>query len=172
MSTITDRPNKIHLGRNIKRFREIIGVKQEALALEMGEEWNQKRISMMESKPKIDEELLDQVAKALKIPVEAIKNFDEEKTMMNIQNNFEGSNPGATNSAIFSTAATGDAVINKECTFNPLDKLMETVDELKLLYAENKNLYERLLQTKEELLTSEKALLKSEIEKVELLKGK
>lgn len=170
MSTTTDRPNKIHIGRNIKRFREILGVKQEALALTMGEEWNQKRISMMESKPKIDEELLDEVAKALKIPAEAIKNFDEEKTMFNIQHNYEGSNPGT--GAVSVTNGDGESVGHNSCTFNPLDKLMETVDELKSLYAENKSLYERLLQSEKELLKNERELLKSEREKVELLKGK
>ena len=116
---------------------------------------------MLESKPKIDDELLEQIAEALKIPAEAIKNFDEEKTIMNIQHNYEGSNVG-TGSGI---SSGGDATGNNSCTFNPLDKLMETVDELKSLYAENKNLYERLLQT-------EKDLAKSEKEKVELLKGK
>ena len=151
MSTTTDRPNKIHIGRNIKRFREILGVKQESLAITMGEEWNQKRISMLESKPKIDDELLEQVAEALKIPVEAIKNFDEEKTIMNIQNNYEGANPVAngSGSAIFS-GTSGDTTNNNECTFNPLDKLIETMEELKSLYAENKDLYERMLQTEKE----------------------
>lgn len=151
MSTITDRRNKIHIGRNIKRFREILGVKQESLAITMGEEWNQKRISMLESKPKIDDELLEQVAEALKIPVEAIKNFDEEKTILNIQNNYEGANPVASGSgsAIFS-GTSGDTTNNNDCTFNPLDKLVETMEELKSLYAENKDLYERMLQTEKE----------------------
>lgn len=36
---------KIHQGRNIKRFREMLGIKQEALAFELGEDWNQKKIS-------------------------------------------------------------------------------------------------------------------------------
>ncbi len=147
MSTIAERPNKIHIGRNIKRFREILGVKQESLAITMGEEWNQKRISMLESKPKIDDELLEQVAEALKIPVVAIKNFDEEKTIMNIQNNYEGANP---NSTVSVSGITGDPTTNNSCTFNPLDKLVETMEELKSLYAENKDLYERMLQTEKE----------------------
>lgn len=172
MSTTTELPNKIHIGRNIKRFREILGVKQEALAIELGEDWNQKRISMMESKPNIDVELLDQIAKALKIPVEAIKNFDEEKTVMNIQNNFEGANQGAGAATINSGPINGESTTNNECSFNPLDKLMETVEELKALYADNKELYERLLQKDQELLDSERALLKSEREKNELMKGK
>lgn len=153
MSTTANRPNKIHEGRNVKRFREILGVKQEALAIELGEEWNQKRISLLESKEKIEEELLEEIAKALKVPVAAIKNFDEEKTMMYIQNNYEGSNHSAG-----SVSLTNHGEANFDCTFNPLDKLMETVDDLKALYAENKSLYERLLQ--------------SEKDKVELLKSK
>jgi len=34
---------KIHQGRNIKRFREMLGIKQEALAFDLGEEWNQEK---------------------------------------------------------------------------------------------------------------------------------
>ncbi len=73
-------PNEsVHLGRNIKRLREMLGLKQEALALEMGDEWTQKKISMLEQKETIDDSLLEEVAKALKMPAEAIKNFDDEK---------------------------------------------------------------------------------------------
>ena len=37
--------NKKHHGKNIKRLREIMGIKQEALAIDMGDDWNQKKIS-------------------------------------------------------------------------------------------------------------------------------
>jgi hypothetical protein len=53
MSTTTDRPNKVHEGRNVKRFREKMGVKQEGLAASLGEDWSQKKISVLESKEKI-----------------------------------------------------------------------------------------------------------------------
>ena len=69
---------KIHHGRNIKRFREMMGIKQEAFATELGEDWNQKKVSLLEQKETIEDDLLQQVAKVLKVPVEAIKNFDEE----------------------------------------------------------------------------------------------
>ena len=36
---------KIHQGKNIKRFREMLNMKQEALAYDLGEDWNQKKIS-------------------------------------------------------------------------------------------------------------------------------
>lgn len=66
---------------------------------------------------------------------------------MNIQNNYEGANP---NSTVSVSGITGDPTTNNSCTFNPLDKLVETMEELKSLYAENKDLYERMLQTEKE----------------------
>src|SRR5580692_9338815 len=86
--TPTDMNEKIHQGRNIKRFREMLGIKQESLAYELGEDWTQKKISMLEQKEFIEDELLQQVAKILKVPVEAIKNFDTEQAINNINNNF------------------------------------------------------------------------------------
>lgn len=73
--TKTDR--KVHEGRNVKRFREMLGIKQDALAVELGEDWNQQKISLLEQKETIDAPLLQQISAALKIPVEAIQNFDE-----------------------------------------------------------------------------------------------
>ncbi|MDV4119611.1 transcriptional regulator, partial [Elizabethkingia anophelis] len=59
----TDMPNKkIHQGRNIKRFREMLGIKQDALAYELGEDWNQKKISLLEQKESVEKDILEQVA--------------------------------------------------------------------------------------------------------------
>jgi transcriptional regulator with XRE-family HTH domain len=57
---------KVHQGRNVKRFREMLGMKQEALAQELGEDWTQKKISLLEAKEEIEPALLEQVAKVLK----------------------------------------------------------------------------------------------------------
>lgn len=63
----TDMPNKkIRQGRNIKRFREMLGIKQDALAYELGEDWNQKKISLLEQKESVEKDILEQVAKILK----------------------------------------------------------------------------------------------------------
>jgi len=125
----------IHQGRNVKRFREMMGVKQEALAFELGDEWSQRKISLLEQKEEIDDKLLAEISKVLKVPVEAFKNFDEEKAVLNIQNNYDGSN-------------TSDSPVsinqqNNNCSFNPLDKLMEQVEK-------NERLYEALLKEKDE----------------------
>lgn len=86
--TQTTRNPKIYEGRNVKRFREMLGIKQDALAFELGEDWNQQKISLLEQKETIDTSLLQQISDALKIPVEAIRNFDEEAAIKVISNTF------------------------------------------------------------------------------------
>ncbi|SDK57350.1 Helix-turn-helix domain-containing protein [Pedobacter sp. ok626] len=140
MSTTTDRPNKVHEGRNVKRFREMMGIKQEKLAASLGEDWSQKKVSVLESKEKIEDALLAEIAKILNVPEEAIRNFDEETAIYNIQNNYEGANPNA---------ASVSSGVFRDCNFNPLDKLMETMEEIKKLHAEKEALYERLLKSLE-----------------------
>ena len=56
----------IHQGRNIKRFREMLGIKQEALAHELGDDWNQRKVSLLEQKEVVEDEILKQVAGVLK----------------------------------------------------------------------------------------------------------
>jgi len=125
MSTLT---KSNHIGRKISRIRELRDMKQEALALAMGT--NQQTISAIENSETIDEEKLIEVAKALGVTVEAIKNFSDEAAI-----NYFNSFNEAVNNSHFGN--------NNHCTFNPLDKLMETVEE-------NKKLYERLLQAEKE----------------------
>ena len=50
--------HKIHQGRNVKRFREMLGIKQEALAFDIGGDWNQKKVSLLEQKEIIEDALL------------------------------------------------------------------------------------------------------------------
>jgi len=115
-------PTKNHIGRKISRIRELRDMKQEALAQAMGT--NQQAISMMENSETIDDEKLIEVARALGVSVEAIKNFSEEG-VINYFNTFTDNSAGT---------------FNNHCTFNPLDKLIEA-------YEENKKLYERLLES-------------------------
>jgi transcriptional regulator with XRE-family HTH domain len=128
----TDRPTKVHQGRNVKRFREMLGLKQEALAAELGDDWNQKRVSMLESKEIIEAELISEVAKALKVPEEAIINLTEEAAVHIIANTFTDFKDNA-------------SAINHNCdlNFNPIDKIVA-------LYDEKVALLERLLQSEKE----------------------
>lgn len=132
---------QIHEGRNLKRIREMLGVKQEALAMELGDDWNQKKISLLEQKETIEQPILEEVAKALKVPVEAIKNFDEQFAINIIANTVTNYDNGA--------------LFNYNPTFNPIDKILQ-------LYDEKIALYERMLKDKEEMIESLKSLLNKE----------
>jgi len=123
--------NKIHQGRNVKRFREMPGIKQDALAADLGDDWNQQKISLLEQKETIDTSLLQQVSAALKIPVEAIENFDEEQAINIISNTF-GDN-----------ACVGNP--NSTFNFNP-------IEEIKKLHEEKIALYEKMLKEKDEMM--------------------
>lgn len=108
----------IHQGRNIKRFREMLGIKQEALAHELGDDWNQRKVSLLEQKEVVEGEILKQVAGVLKVPVEAIENFDEDMAVNLISNTASFEN------------CQQPAFFNHSPTFNPLDKVMELFERL------------------------------------------
>jgi transcriptional regulator with XRE-family HTH domain len=125
MTTHTAMPNhKVHEGRNIKRFREMLGIKQDALAFDLN--MSQQAISLLEQKETIDTPLLQQISAVLKIPVEAIQNFDEEQVVSIISNTFN-------------THDQSNGVnVYPTFNFNPLDKMVE--------------LYERMLQQQKEMI--------------------
>jgi len=119
MSTLI-KPN--HIGRKISRIRELRDMKQEALAQALGT--NQQTISAIENSETIEEGKLAEIAKALGVTVEAIKNYSDE-TILSVINNTFNSHDSSTLNAI-----------NIQPTFNPLDKVVE--------------LYERLVQAEKD----------------------
>lgn len=76
----------IHLGRNTQRLREILGMKQGALAINTG--YTQQYISKLEQSPTFADEVLEKLADGLGVTPELIKNFNEEKAIYNIQSHF------------------------------------------------------------------------------------
>ncbi|MDA6070669.1 helix-turn-helix domain-containing protein [Flavobacterium sp. AC] len=129
---------KIHQGRNIKRFREMLGIKQEALAFDLGNEWNQKKISILEQKDVIEDGLLKQISSALRIPVEAFQNFDEEQAVNIISNTFNDQSNGYNYYPTFNV--------------NPVEKWIEALEEIKRLNLE-------LLKSKDEHIKALEKLL-------------
>jgi len=137
---------KPHLGRNIRHFRQENDLKQDELADLMGDPWTQKKISQLEAKATIDDGTLEQVAQALKVSVEDIKDFSEEPVANKIiQYNYEGSNNQGANVANN----------NFQCSFNPLDKVMEAHEDVK-------RLYEALLKEKDEKIALLNKMLEDE----------
>lgn len=131
---------KKHFGRNISRIREMKGMKQETLAELLG--ISQQKMSVLENTADLDDAKLNDIAKALEVPTQAIKEYSDEKMLNIITNNTFNSNDSSTLNAI-----------NVMPTFNPLDKLVEA-------YEENKKLYERLLQAEKEKLAYVEQFLK------------
>lgn len=123
MSTInTSNP----IGRKITRIRELRGMKQEALAFELGV--SQQTVSNIEKSSVIEDDLLAKVANILGVTPEAIENFSEEAVFNIINNTFQDSS--SNNNNYF-------------CTINPLDKIIELYERLleaeksKIEYLEN-----------------------------------
>lgn len=120
---------KVHHGRNVKRHREILGVKQEVLADKM--ELSQQMVSKLENKELIDDNTLSQIAQALHIPVEAIKNYKDEGIISIIANTYQDESVSY--------------AVHYKCVINPLEKNVE-------LYNEKQELYERMLKEKNDLI--------------------
>jgi len=116
----TDKLRKRHTGRNVQRVRMYFGVKQEALAADLG--ITQQEVSKIEQQEEIEEEMLSQIANVLGVSSEVIRDFDVERAIYNINNIRDN------------TFEQGATSIAKQ--FNPIEKIIE--------------LYERLLQSERE----------------------
>ena len=132
---ISQKSTKVHHGRNVKRFREMQGIKQEALAEAL--EVNQQQISRLESKDIIEDILLEKLAKELNITIEAIKKCDDDIAVSIISNTFH------------------EQSVAYQYNFNPIEKIIALYDEkielhermLKVMH-DKSMLLERLLEEK------------------------
>ncbi|MNE66583.1 helix-turn-helix protein [compost metagenome] len=104
-------------------------MKQEALAQALGT--SQQTISAIENSETIEEDKLIEVAKALGVSVEGIKQFSEE-AVFNYFNNFNDQSSG----------------FNTNCTFNPLDKVVELYERLVQAEKDKNEYLEKLLNNK------------------------
>jgi transcriptional regulator with XRE-family HTH domain len=128
MNTVEATPShKIHHGRNIKRLREMFGVKQEYIALEMN--MTQQAISKLEQKEVVEDDILNKVSKILNVPVDAIKNLNEEATFNIIANSYHDN----------------ASSVNYNCSFNPIDRVVELYERLVEAEKEKVAMLEKLL---------------------------
>ena len=131
---IKEKENRRHVGRNLQRIRVYLGMKQEALAADLGV--NQQVISKIEKQEEIEEGFLKRIAEVLGISEEVIKDFDVEKTIFNINHhNHKDAN--------ISEGATTYAIVQQ---INPLEKIVE--------------LYERLLKSEQDKIEILKKYMK------------
>lgn len=107
----------------------MLGIKQEYIANELN--MTQQTISKLEQKEEIEDDVLEKVAKVLNVPVDAIKNLNDEATFNIIANSYHD-----------------NASANYQCNFNPIDKLVELYERLLTAEKEKVAMLEKLLEEK------------------------
>lgn len=105
-----------HIGLKIQRIRTIKGIQQKVLADKLG--ITQSSLSQIENSKDVDEARLKQIADALEVSVDAIKNFNEEAVVNYIQNNNTYDSSMPTNNLATSM------------TFNPIEKMAELYEKI------------------------------------------
>ena len=116
----------------------MLGVKQENLALDLGDGWDQKKISLLEQKDLIEEVLLQKISKVLNIPAEVFQNFEEEQAVNVIANTYSFQD--------FKDHAVASG-FSYQPSFNPIDKIVE--------------LYERMIQQQKEMIDKLEKLMQN-----------
>jgi len=112
--------NRSHLGRKISRIRELRGMKQDALATELG--ISQQEVSKLEQSEEIEDSTLEKVAKVLGVTSEAIKEYSDEAVFNIISNTFH--NTSSDNSTLIASS------LNYQPTFNTIEKIVELYERL------------------------------------------
>jgi len=120
-----------HVGRKISRLREQRGMKQEALAEQLG--ISLQSVSKIEQSEQVEDITLERVAKALGVTPADIKNASEETINNYIQNNYEGA------------ILNGSSNVNYG-TINPIEKIAELYDALIKSEREKISLLEKLME--------------------------
>lgn len=108
----------------------MLGVKQEFIANELN--MTQQAISKLEQKEEVEDEVLEKVAKVLNVPVNAIKNLNDEATFNIIANNYHDNS----------------SAVNYQCSFNPIDKVIELYERLLSAEKAKVAMLEKLLEGK------------------------
>ena len=120
-------------GRKIERLRTVIGISQAEFGQRIGG-ISKQAVSKLEQSPKISGVKLEKVAAALGFTPQAVESFSEEKLVFFIKNMHEHSTAYA---------------YNFQCTFNPLDKVIELYERLLQLEHDKVQLLKNILEDKQ-----------------------
>lgn len=115
-----EKTNTPHIGRKISRIRELRGMKQETLAIELG--ISQQAVSKLEQSEQIEDSTLDKVATVLGVSKEAIKNYSDEVVFNVISNTYH--NSSSDHSTLIASS------VNYQPTFNTVEKIVELYERL------------------------------------------
>ncbi|MEY8488899.1 helix-turn-helix transcriptional regulator [uncultured Parabacteroides sp.] len=132
METENIKTRNVHQGANVRKLRQLVGMKQTTFGDLMG--MNQQAVSRLEQKKVLDEDTLFKVANILHVAPEIIQKLEENPTSIVIENNTFQS--GSSNVGIVENQR--DNIVN-----HPVDQLM-------VLSKEQASLYERMLTIEKE----------------------
>ncbi|RZK64454.1 MAG: XRE family transcriptional regulator [Pedobacter sp.] len=130
----SEKTNRMHLGRKISRIRELRGMKQEALATELG--ISQQAISKLEQSEEIEDSTLEKIANILGVTSQAIKEYSDEAVFNIISNTFH--NTSSDNSTLIASS------LNYQPTFNTIEKIVELYERLLASEREKNELLKKL----------------------------
>lgn len=147
------RSKYVNQGANVRTLRNILGIKQETLAEELGT--TQQAVSYLEQRPVLKKDMLVRIAQVLNVPVKIIEELEENPLSVVIENNhFENGSymgNGVGNTGIIEN----DQIQTKhnEPHIYPLDKVTELSNEIS-------SLYERIIALEKERSSFLEELLK------------
>lgn len=142
METENIKTRNVHQGANVRKLRQLVGMKQTTFGDLMG--MNQQAVSRLEQKKVLDEDTLFKVAHILHVAPEIIQKLEENPTSIVIENNTFQS--GSSNVGVVENQR--DNIVN-----HPVDQLM-------VLSKEQASLYERMLTIEKEKNALLETLLK------------
>lgn len=135
----------INQGANVRKLRQILGVKQETLANALNT--NQQKISRIEQTRLIDEPTLIKIAEVLNISPKIIQELEENPTSIVIENNTFQS--GSSNTGMMEIQHDN----NDNRVIHPIEKVTELSKELS-------SIYERMLAIEKEKIAILEQFLK------------
>jgi len=130
MKSDSIRTKNLHHGNNVRRLRNILGIKQNVIAEAIN--MSQQNFSKLEQKEIIDSDILEKIAVSMEVPAEVIKNFNEEGVINIISSAFNDNS----------------AVVMNNPTFNSVDKIVELYEKLITTKDEQIGLLKKMLEVK------------------------
>ena len=142
METENIKTKNVHQGANVRKLRQLVGMKQTTFGEMLG--MNQQSVSRLEQKRVLEEDTLFKVANILHVAPDIIRNLEENPTSIVIENN------------TFQTGSSNVGVVE-----NQRDNIVNhPVDQLMALNKEQASLYERMLTIEKEKTALLEKLLK------------
>lgn len=146
---------RINQGYNIKKVRQLMGVKQEDLASMVGV--SQPMISQLEQQKLVGKEMLVKIANVLNVPIQIIESMEDDPLSVIVENNtFNENNTfenGSTDQAqTFIGSKDSNIENNSNQQIHPLDRVMELVQK-------SSELFERVIAIEKEKSALLKQLL-------------